>query len=230
MKTFNSSQVRAVIDPADLERVGKFRYHIYVEEQNKLAMHADHDARTLIEPADRRACTSVYWLEDDNGILGTVRAEVLSQSDVEQEYLGLEAFDFLEPDQIVYFSRLMIAPNARGSRIASILCFTGFQLGVVKNCSVGILLCKPELVPLFASYGYVAYADEFVHPEFGSEVPMAIVGEVDYLRPRAPSLASWLERYRPDSPYTKRFLGRIAQRQGIFPTERPRDRYLIEEA
>jgi len=229
MKHFDSSDVHAVIGPEDLERVGKFRYLIYVEEQGKPAIHANHEERTLIEPADRRANSSIYWIESQGQIIGTVRAEILSNFHPEQKFLGLEAFDFVEPSQVIYFSRLMIARNGRGSRIAPTLCFTGFQLGIVKNCMLGVLLCKPNLVPLFESYGYVPYADEFIHPEFGGEVPMAIIGEVDYLNTFAPSLGTWLARYRTNSFHTASFLDRIARFRGMSASKPMRDRYLVEE-
>ena len=51
--------VRVAVAPDDLARVGAFRYRIYVEEQRKFAAHADHEARTLIEPLDRKASSLV---------------------------------------------------------------------------------------------------------------------------------------------------------------------------
>ncbi|MGN6519327.1 MAG: hypothetical protein ACTHK2_07890 [Dokdonella sp.] len=55
--------VRVAVTPDDLARVGAFRYRIYVEEQRKFAAHADHEARTLIEPLDRKASSLVYTIE-----------------------------------------------------------------------------------------------------------------------------------------------------------------------
>ena len=53
--------------------------------------------------------------------------------------------------------------------------------------------------------GCAAYAKPFVHNESGLQQPMAVLGEVDYLRQRGSPLASWLETFKPDSPYTTEF-------------------------
>jgi len=205
------SDVRVVFGPDELRRVGEFRYRIYIEEQGKSAVHADPVARTLIEPADRRAASTIFWIERDGRIVGTVRAEILATQHEDAEYLKLDTLDFIEPTKIIYFSRMMVAREARRSDVTPKLCFLGFQKGLLKDCWLGVLTCKPALVPLFQTYGYTPYADEFSHPESGRQVPMAIVGEVDYLSSRAAPLTLWLSAHRADSPFTAQFLERIAR-------------------
>lgn len=203
------NDVRAVIGPDDLQRVGEFRYRIYIGEQGKTAAHADHAARTLIEPADRRPTSTIFWIERDGAIKGTVRAEVLAPGHEDARHLSLDALDFIAPSKIVYFTRMMVARDARKSDVMPKLCLVGFQKGVVKDCWIGVLTCKRALVPLFETYGYSQYADSFVHPESGAQTPMAIVGEIDYLGNRAAPLTQWLSRYRADSPYSRHFLDHL---------------------
>jgi hypothetical protein len=205
------SDVRVVFGPDELTHVGEFRYRIYIEEQGKHAEFADRAARTLIEPADRRAATMIFWIEREGAILGSLRAEVLSAQHEDAHRLGLQRFDFLDPTQIIYFSRLMIAKEARGSDVTPKLCWLGFAMGLLKGCSLGLLTCKPELVSAFEKYGYLEYAKPFIHPESGAQVPMAILGEVEYLKTRGAPLVDWLARHRPQSPHTLRFLSHIAE-------------------
>ena len=75
------STVNVVISPGQLARVGAFRYGVYVQEQGKHAQHADHEARMLIEPADRAASSVVYDLERDEDIVASLRIEFLEAHD-----------------------------------------------------------------------------------------------------------------------------------------------------
>jgi hypothetical protein len=205
----DTSDVRIVFTPDQLERVGAFRYQVYIEEQGKTTVHADHVARRLIEPIDRDASSLIYFLERDNRLIATLRVEFLGADDYAHAP-AFAVFDFMPPSQMMHFTRLMVAPEARRSDATPKLLFLGFALAVLKDRSLGLLTCKPELVPVFEMYGCLQYADAFVHPEHGSQVPMAILGEVDYLRARAAPLAGWLAQHRTENLYTERFLDRIA--------------------
>jgi hypothetical protein len=222
----NTLGVRVVVGPVDLRRVGEFRYRIHVAEKGEPAADAQNADRTLIDPADRRANSTIFWVEEDGEIVGTVRAEIFSPPyELAPEYLKLETFDFAEPPKIVYLSRLMVAPGPLGTRITPALCFTGFQLGLVKDCRLGVLTCTSEWVELFESYGYAAYGNRFLHAECGWKVPMAILGEAAYVQPYTPSLATWLARHRPDSRYLDQFRHRVAH----FRDETSRLRACAEE-
>lgn len=83
------------------------------------------------------------------------------------------------------FTRLMVAHAARQSGATAKLLFFGLSLAVLKNRSLGLLTCKPELVPLFEMYGCLQHADAFVHAQYGLHGPMAILGVVAYLLERA---------------------------------------------
>ncbi len=203
------SDVRVVFGPDELARVGEFRYRIYVEEQGKSAAFADHEKRRLIEPADRRASTTIFWIERDGAILGTVRAEILHAKHEDAQMLNVDRFDFLRPTEIIYFSRLMISRCARGSDITAKLCRLGFLLGLSKDCRLGVLTCNPQLVPMFEKFGYLNYARPFIHAESGPQVPMAILGEVDYLRTVGAPLAEWPALHRPENQLTTQFLAWI---------------------
>lgn len=63
MESVDLPDVRMVIAPDDLQRVGRFHYGIYIREQGKAARHVDHEARTLIEPADASVPSCVPWIE-----------------------------------------------------------------------------------------------------------------------------------------------------------------------
>lgn len=205
----DTSDVQIVFMPDQLERVGAFRYQVYIEEQGKSAVHVNHARRTLIEPIDRAPSSQIYYLEGKGSVIATLRTEFLGADDHGHER-AFAVFDFIPPSQMMNFTRLMVARAARQSGATAKLLFFGFALAVLKDRSLGLLTCKPELVPLFEMYGCLQYADAFVHPEHGLQVPMAILGEVAYLRERAAPLADWLAQHRTETLYTERFLDRIA--------------------
>lgn len=212
--------VRVVVTPEDLARVGAFRYRIYVEEQRKFAAHADHDARTLIEPLDRNASSLVYCIERAGEIAATMRVEFLDEDARARHAAAFDTFNFILPAQMMHFTRLMIAPAARNSDAMPKLLFLGFALALLKDRCFGLLTCKPELVPVFERYACLQYADVYVDAECGEQVPMVILGEPRYLRECGAPLADWLVRHRTDSPYSQRVLERI----DAWRAERPRVR------
>ena len=81
----------------------------------------------------------------------------------------------------------------------------GFAITPGNGLVAGVLTCAPALTRVFEMLGCAAYAKPFVHNESGLQQPMAVLGEVDYLRQRGSPLASWLETFKPDSPYTTEF-------------------------
>lgn len=201
--------VRVAMTLDDLARVGAFRYRIYVEEQGKCAAHADHGARTLIEPLDRKASSIVYYIERDGEIAATMRAEFLDADARDRHGAAFDTFDFIPPAQMMHFTRLMVAPAARNADATPKLLFLGFALALLKDRCFGLLTCKPDLVPVFERYACLQYADAYLDAESGEQVPMAILGETRYLRERAAPLADWLSRHRTESPYSQRVLERV---------------------
>ncbi|HEY6942195.1 N-acyl amino acid synthase FeeM domain-containing protein [Dokdonella sp.] len=213
--------VRVVVTPDDLARVGAFRYRIYVEEQGKHAAHADHVARTLIEPLDHTASSIVYYIEREGAVVATMRAEFLDDDARARHAAAFDTFDFMPPSQVMHFTRLMVAPSARSADATPKLLFLGFALAVLKDRCFGLLSCKPELVPVFERYACLQYAEGYIDTECGAQVPMAILGETHYLRERAAPLADWLADHRADSPYTQHVLERIARFHAGRPRARP---------
>lgn len=213
------SDVNVVISPGQLARVGAFRYGVYVQEQGKHAQHADHEARMLIEPADRAASSVVYYLQRDEDIVASLRIEFLEAHD-HAHAASFSAFDFVPPSQMLFFTRLMVAAGVRGSAATAMLLQAGFALAILKDRSLGLLTCKPALVPLFERFGCLQYAGSYMHADHGLQSPMAILGEVAYLRERAAPLADWLGKYRQESPCTERFLA-VARASCARP--RPRE-------
>lgn len=213
----DTADVQIVFTPDQLDRVGAFRYEVYVGEQGKSAVYADPSTRRLIEPIDRSASSVIFCLEREDRLVATLRLEFLGADDYAHGR-AFDAFDFMPPSQMMHFTRLMVAREARRSDATPKLLFLGFAMAVLKDRSLGLLTCKPDLVPMFEMYGCLQYADGFIHPECGPQVPMAILGEVDYLRARAAPLADWLAGHRTESLYTSRFLEKIAAYRNRAPT------------
>jgi len=202
----NLDDIRTVVTPEDLARVGRFRYEIYVQEQGKNALHVDHENRTLIEPEDRDVRSQIYWIESEGRILGTVRTQFGPFAPDFVESMQLHRLPFDPSRELFLFTRMMVAEDARRTEITTKLFRLGLTISITKNITAGILACAPRLVPVFESFGCLAYADTFVHSIAGPQVPMAVLGESDYMRERGSPLADWIQALRPLSVYTRRFL------------------------
>lgn len=215
------SDVRVVVSPEQMQRVGAFRYGVYVQEQGKSARYADHAARVLIEPTDHAASSLVYYIERNGDIIASLRVEFLEAQD-QAHAATFASFHFMPPAQMLFFSRLMVSADARASTATARLLQIGFALAILKGRSLGLLTCRPVLVPVFERFGCLQYADAFTHAEHGLQTPMAILGEIAYLRGRAAPLADWLAEHRPESPYTERFLD-IARTYAVHARSRVRE-------
>ena len=204
------SDVRVALTPEDLERVGRFRYGIYVEEQGKATRHADHERKRLIEPEDRSPKSLVLWIEREGRILGTVRADIGPFDEEITAQLQLERLPFLPPDRLLLFTRMMVAADMRHSDVTQKLCFCCLALGITKGVFGAVLTCRPQLHRVFETYGWLQYAPEYEHAEAGSQMPMAVLGEPDYFASRQSPVVEWLRQHRHDSPYTPAFLEAVA--------------------
>ena len=209
MNPLDLSDVRMVITPDDVERVGRFRYSVYVEEQGKHALHADHEAKTLIEPEDRDWNTRTYWVERGGEILGTVRAQRGPFPTSVAEQMQLHRLPFGGQQNLVLYSRLMIAQKARHSDVIGKIFVVGFAITPGNGLVAGVLTCAPPLVRVFEMLGCAAYAEPFIHEEAGPQQPMAVLGEVEYLRRRGSHLADWLATFKQSSPHTNDFLSSV---------------------
>lgn len=206
MESLDLSDVRVVITPHDLQRVGQFRYSVYIEEQGKTARHLDHEAKTLIEPEDRDWNSRVYFAERDGKVLGTMRAQRGPFPEDLAASMGLDKLSFCGQQNLVLFSRLMVAREARHTDVAGKIFMAGFLIAPVYELAAGVLTCTPSLTSFFETLGCAAYAAPFVHEEAGPQQPMAVLPESQYLRQRGSPLGNWVSTYKPDSPLSADFL------------------------
>lgn len=206
MDTIDLPDVRVVITPRDLQRVGRFRYSVYIEEQGKAAKHLDHDAGTLIEPEDRDWNSRVYFAELDGKVLGTMRAQRGPFPGDLAAAMSLDKLSFCGQQNLVLFSRLMVAREARHTDVAGKIFMAGFLIAPIYELAAGVLTCTPSLNPFFETLGCAAYAAPFVHEEAGLQQPMAVLPESQYLRQRGSPLGNLVSTYKPDSPLSADFL------------------------
>ena len=73
-------KITKVIREEDLYLVSRLRYDVTVSEMGLQMAHADHKARTIVEPLDRVGHVFVAW---ENGcVVGTVRTNFLHECDI----------------------------------------------------------------------------------------------------------------------------------------------------
>lgn len=221
------SEVRVVLTPEDLERVGRFRYSIYVEEQGKTARYADHARKTLIEPEDRSPKSMVLLIEREGEVTGSVRADIGPFDAEIAAQLQLHRLQFLRQEQMLLFSRMMIALDERHRDATPKLFFAALGLALSKGLRIGLLTCQPKLRPMFEAYGALQYGVEFQHDDAGTQIPMASLGEPAYFASRQSPATEWVRMHRPESPHTNAFL-RIAEEVSVPSAIRKATRLVAE--
>lgn len=189
----------------DLERIGRFRYQVYVKELGRRAAFADHASQTLIEPADHHPHSAIFYTEDDGHLTGTVRVTLGPAVDELEPYAavtGAQPLQALSARKMVLVTRLMVAPGARGLGDASALVQACFQFSCENDVVLGLASCKPALQPFFQRSGFAVCGPDYEHPDAGVQRPMFMVVEPAFLNARRSRLAALCSRYRSQSAWS----------------------------
>src|ERR1700730_9978996 len=120
MKMTRGATFRLAETSEDEERVFRFRYVTYCEQQQLLLDVADHDRRRLRDVDDDNA---LIWLaEQDGETVGTLRANGGARGPFSTELsetFDLDAFVALVgPERIAVLSRFIVAPQLRGGTVS----------------------------------------------------------------------------------------------------------------
>jgi len=163
--------------PEERQRVYKFRYQVYVEEMGKQNIScADHAAGILSDDLDESS--ALFYVESDGRLVATMRLTMAADSDIPDVYRDIYALDefggFPAAAQS-FSSRLMIARDMRGSITLHRLLATAYEHGLTGGALFNFCHCSPSLVGLYEHLGYRRYKDNFIDPDVGYRVPMALV-------------------------------------------------------
>jgi predicted GNAT family N-acyltransferase len=174
-------RIRPAASPADLHRLGRLRYDVYVAEMKMHYGGVDHESRMLI---DRLDWASVNLLAETGGsLVGGVRASWGSHAATLATYTRIFPLrPFLrvaDPDELSFCSRLAVAREwRRRPRVLYQLLTAVYLEGRQRHCRFNLVHCAPRLEPLFAHLGYIRFSSNVWEPMSGSEqVPMALALE-----------------------------------------------------
>lgn len=159
--------VRQVRSARDLRQVGRFRYAVYVSEMGRPQKNADHQQLLIIDDLDLGSIVLAAW--DAGRVVGTCRVSFCHSCDIgpyEQWYRAPQVAKASWPDATAILTRLMVAPERRGSLLAMKLASEAFLLGQRNGIRCALMDCNEHLLLFFAAMGW-RLVGNFDHPEYG---------------------------------------------------------------
>lgn len=166
--------IRIVRGDDDLRAVGALRYRVYVQEMGRDEPHADHVARTVIDPEDQRAIVLAAF-DAFGEAIGTVRLQ--SSADMARDELLFHGFETM-PDELRCRSsltaKLITDKDHRRGVLTTRLILGVFRSGYEHDYRLNLINCNPPLDGFFARFGFVDLGLERRHPIYGEVRVMAL--------------------------------------------------------
>jgi predicted GNAT family N-acyltransferase len=185
----------SVVSPGDValrHRIHRFWYDVYVTEMGRVQPEADHGAKVSTDSLDRTA-TVLAAIDGPSGrVVGTVR---LNFGDVGglgsyEELYDLARLSPQERASLSITTRLMVAPEVRGTSLVVRLIREAFRVVRSRRVTHDFIDCNEHLVPLFARLGYRPWA-RAIHPWYGEVQVMRLDLNDQRLRDAKSLLVDW---------------------------------------
>ena len=132
-------QVREATTDEDRERIFRFRYEGYWEQQRLLPELCDHERKTLRDADD--AVARLFYVERAGTVLGTLRVNWFADGPVSaatRDLFGVAPFErSLGTEQMALLSRFIVAPEERGGACAGLLLLEVARFGIAKRIHHG---------------------------------------------------------------------------------------------
>jgi GNAT superfamily N-acetyltransferase len=169
-------EIRVAETRADLEKIYRFRYLIYVEEMGRMQRYADHARRRIQDPLDEGGVNLAAFRGEE--VVGVVRINCPRDSDVGdyERFYHLSSVGQDHPAHTSITTRLMISPEYRRGRLAVRLAMAIYEYGTVRGIRWSFIDCNAHLIPFFRGLGYVEHIPPADHPEYGSVTLMRLDG------------------------------------------------------
>lgn len=168
--------IKICCTPNKLKQIAKFRYSVYVGEQQR-EIAADHLNECLFDTMDDSAHN--FYAEHDNEIIGTIRVNLCKDGPVEyyDKLYGIENFS-----RAAVVTRFMVSRPYRKTSLTIKLCKEAFDYGRANGISTCYMDCRENHVKLFEMLGFIR-KKEIDHPEFGLATAMILdLNNLDYLQ------------------------------------------------
>jgi predicted GNAT family N-acyltransferase len=186
--------VRLASTPAEREQVFGLRYRIYVEELGGLfSDEADHDRKQLSDDVDESSRLLMATIEDE--IVGTLRLTLGADGpfppELRDEY-RLETFlDLIPPEEMVVFTRFMVATEQRGSDVPIELMRAVVTTTAENQLQLAFCDCEPHLLGLYSSLGFRSYCGAFHSANSDVLFPLVLINDQQYLEQIGSPLLAW---------------------------------------
>ncbi len=163
---------------ADLERMYRFRYRVYVEELG-LTDNADHEHRLLSDVYDQ--CSHSYAIVDGKEILGSLRLILLSEvpdpAPLIHRFRMGPAVDAFGLGAICTTSRFILNPRLQHGTIIYRLMKVAYEAGRARGIRLNYGDCSAHLVPFYEHLGYRLYSSGYNDSDYGYKVPILMLGD-----------------------------------------------------
>ncbi len=222
------SRVYQVINADEFERIHRFRYQIFVQEQRKYLNSADHVGRRLTDPLDDVAVHLA--LEQDGEVIASLRQArgLRHATSAMHQNFSLEAFAGF-PDAAFGFSgRLSVKNEHRGSRALLNLLLTSYNGGRDAGVIFDFIISDPHLVRFYEQMGYRRYRPFYYDAVLGLQTPLVLVADDAEHLQRVGSVFARASRKWPSRPEHSRRLAEAfpAHREFISPATLSADQFI----
>lgn len=195
----DDDESRIVIVPVKGERelnlVGRLRYAVTVDEMRLKMAYADHSRRLVLEPLDRTGHVLAAFAR--GRVVGTVRGNLLAQSDIGHYYESYAIGQFPAGVRALLSitTRLAIDRAYRGGGLFMRLADAMYRHYLQEGVTVDVIDCRKPLVTYFFRLGYRVHKPDLEHPEFGDVAVLYLAVEDEpHLRAiRSPFLDTLLD-------------------------------------
>ncbi len=213
------SEVRPAQTEQEREAVFRFRYQVYVEELGKRSRDADHTRKVLFDDLDARAI--LLFVQDEDGkVIATIRTNIMSPSEVPPHLkmvFSMHRFEAFEGCVVSISSRGMVSKDWRGTPLMGRLVIHLYHVMKQYGVHFDFCHCRPSLVHHYEAFGARRYADNFVDPDAGYQVPLvSVLNDVGYYKRVNPMLYGLSRRYENDQRSVQWFYENLGEKVSQF--------------
>jgi len=145
------------------EAIYRFRYRIFIEEQQKLYIKADHEHKMLYDEID--AFATLYYAQQEGIVIGTVRVMHGAEGDFTQsdiDFFSINNYEkYFSHEELAIADRFIVAPQFRHTRLAYLLMMTTLG-GLEQGVKVCFITCLDALLDMYLHFGFRAYAEPYL--------------------------------------------------------------------
>jgi hypothetical protein len=163
---------------AEQEECFRLRYRVYVDEMGKQPGVADHKRKLLTDGHDRNA--TILYVTDGNQIVGTMRM-IFAADEIPEGYKSRydldTAFAGIPREQIVFTGYLIVALEWRQTRSLWYIFERAYRDARARGVWLDLIHCTPSLVALYETMGFRRFRQNFIDPDYGMRIPLALVAD-----------------------------------------------------